>query len=844
MLVSTVVHGEENSPVCIVLPSAENVAAMVAAMASLELLARDLPASRQKYPGDLQPGTRLRLLPNHEVFELGEVDDRCVRLRLVDVRNYRTNGVRVLKREQAHWFEPTDRRYPFGQPGTPIREPPQSHLDTLVGTPLYGNTGLIETRVLLVGTLAGFERFLNEVQVTSSDLSSGRTWTLSEKKAWSLGAVFPIGRLDADGQPCVVHPRGSAGHPLVAIERDLADIRKACLPQQVPVRSRVVVTDRVDAVLKDLDTAGRIAERQRFLLIADARRRGDLEPLRAQGWVVWELSSKDILGAEQHPRKIGCTGVDRSREAADTEGKVTPQFVACDSSELATADAQLARLADWLGGESVADEPWAVDLLDSARWLFFGAASWLSPPRGPAQEECDRLLDRIRGEHDRLARRLGAEASMTLLKFAEAIEEFCKVLRKDEASPKGRHLWLARRDHGGPHHLFVAGSRSAREEADDFFARHGLGIRALSVADLPGTEAHSIVAFSMIRRDAFARLVDPWPSRNMTFLGYDFELDCYRRRLVQRTALRAARVIDVTSRSRMTSWPSSEFTDEQQPAGGSKITVNPTLHRFDLAVGISGRKISIPKAGPNEETDRVTVVRFVGRSWCGMTDEHRVLALDRNPSGASTSVNHVSVKELAPGSRIVVREGHDRDVIRLIAEQMAGKEKYSKVRLQSSLWRQALRAHSASPSEVEQRLSALGVRRNSLTIRQWLFNESLIAPRSEEDILAIAEAFPIRGKTGKDWRACCEAAQKLRALHGRAGFRLTEILVKRCGRMLLEPSETELAIDLSLGFVWILEVASIDADQQDCPSSISNRLQWSDQDWRDRLLEKPLRNTA
>ena len=38
---------------------------------------------------------------------------------------------------------------------------------------------------------------------------------------------------------------------------------------------------------------------------------------------------------------------------------------------------------------------------------------------------------------------------MTLLKFAEAIEEFCKVLKKDEASPKGRHLWVARRDHGG-----------------------------------------------------------------------------------------------------------------------------------------------------------------------------------------------------------------------------------------------------------------------------------------------------------------------------------------------------------------------------------------------------------
>jgi hypothetical protein len=538
--------------------------------------------------------------------------------------------------------------------------------------------------------------------------------------------------------------------------------------------------------------------------------------------------------------------VDRSHEAAHAEAKVTSHFVACDSSELATAHAELARLGDWLGSESVADEPWAADLLDGARWLFFGAASWLSPPRAPAQEECDRLLDRIGGEHDRLARRLGAEASVTLLNFAEAIEDFCKVLNKDETSPKGHHLRLARREHAGAHHLFVAGSRSAREEADDFFARHELGIRAMSVADLPGAEAHSIVAFSMIRRDGFARLVDPWASRNISFLGYDFELDCYRRRLAQRAALRAALIIDVASRNRITSWPSSEFTDERKPGGDLRPAGDPIVHRFDLDLTVenSGRKISIPKAGPNEETDRVAVVRFVGRSWCGMTDEHRVLALDRNPSGASASVNHVSVKELAPGSRIVVREGHDRDVIRLIAEEMAGKVKYSKVRLQSSLWRQALREHSASPSEVVQRLSVLGVRRNPLTIRQWLFNENLIAPRSEEDILAIAEAFPIRGKNEKDWRACCEAAQKLRGLHGRAGFRLTGILVNRCGGMLLEPSDTELAIDLGLGIVWVLEVASIDTDQQDCPSSISNRLQWSDHHWRDQLLETPLRDTA
>jgi hypothetical protein len=67
--------------------------------------------------------------------------------------------------------------------------------------------------------------------------------------------------------------------------------------------------------------------------------------------------------------------------------------------------------------------------------------------------------------------------------------------------------------------------------------------------------------------------------------------------------------------------------------------------------------------------------------------------LSRGGTGANgTSVHHVRVNELAPGTRIILREGGDRDVIRLLAEQRKGEAAYRQLRERASLWRIALRS--------------------------------------------------------------------------------------------------------------------------------------------------------
>jgi hypothetical protein len=78
----------------------------------------------------------------------------------------------------------------------------------------------------------------------------------------------------------------------------------------------------------------------------------------------------------------------------------------------------------------------------------------------------------------------------------------------------------------------------------------------LSVSDpLEAEDPPSIVAFSVMRRGVFEKLIDPWPSPSTLFVGYDFEIDCYTRRLGRREALRASLRLDEERRSRITGLP-------------------------------------------------------------------------------------------------------------------------------------------------------------------------------------------------------------------------------------------------------------------------------------------------
>ncbi|MCK1480543.1 ATP-binding protein [Bradyrhizobium sp. 197] len=853
LVVSTALQTKATDPICIILPSTEHVAQFTAILTSLQCLASDF-SDNQKHFVDryFKPGSSVRILPDGNVFVVGEKSTGLgidgIFLGFTEKETLIGDGRRLTSNGELFRYEPTTRQLPKSKRSIKFNDPERTKVDELAGVRTFGNSGLNKNRIILVGSQKEFGRVLDGLSLVSQDPNQVRK-PLADKFAW--------GNFDENGQPFALYPEGSGGAPLVAIARDLAELERASLHADVEAGSQIVLTDRLEHVLKNLDLANRVGERQRLILFADGRKRADALNLRKNGWKVWEPQPWELLSPVEvaDPTKTGLLGFDRIQHSASAERRPSLAYLPKSARALSSAYELLGKLGEILGAESAVDDLRMQASMETVREIFFSVANWLSVPPSAQLAECSASLQHLRGEQTYVARYLGPDAGSAVGAFADAIESFVTSPRRGGITPKGDALLeLARNAALNPtlKQVLVTGSRQSREEADAFLATNNIDLQCKLATELTdGDEFLSAISFSILRRDMFEKFIDPWPSKEIVLAGYDFEVELYKRRLRARGSQKKRLELNPDVRTSLTSLPATSF-GSPTPATDADLLPDAILDQqsepFEqfsrLGKSDAPRPIRIDVSS-NEQTEDAHIVRFVGQSWMPMAVDYRPVCLVQGGSeGRKSGVEHIEISDLRPGMRIIVREGGEKDVIKAVAQDICGDEKYDRLWKRASLWRDALKSGDSDPSRVARRLQDSGVRRHIVTLRSWVTNPSLIGPRSDDDVLAIAKAFPIEGQSSADWKGCCEAISELRGLHLSAGTRLADHLVTRCGRMLLEPTETETAVEFQLGTVWILEVADVEPATRSAPSGLINRLQWLNNAWQARRYGERLKIMA
>ena len=853
LVASTALNTGYADPICIVLPSTERVAQFTAIAAALECAAVDYENARAQFiERYLKPGASVRSLPEGYVFSVGTktkvLGTEGIYLGYADKETQVGDGRRLVPNDQLFWYEPTQRQLPKSNPTVKPKAPPPTKVDELAGIQCCGNSGLYTNRVVLVGARAEFDRVLEGLDMESA--------VPGDRKGWGrLADTFAWGTFDDSGKPIALSPEGAGGSPLVAIARDLFELERASLAATVEPGSQIILTDRLDMILKNVELANRVGERQRLIVFVDARRRADALLLRRHGWKVWEPSPNELVDEKDDPaNRTGIPGLDRTRRSSLAEYRPAFTYMPKSNSHLASAYAKLGEISDILNAEVVLDDERFQAIGDAVRSAFFRASSWLASPKGENLHDFETVLRRLREERPHVTRILGRSAADALDAYVEDVENFALDCVDAGITPKGDALLQLAKGatNADRKQVLVTGSRQSREEADAFLAANGVDLQCRLASELSdGENFPDVISFSLLRRDMFDKFVDPWPSKAVVMAGYDFEVDIYQQRMRWRTAQKRRLEVDAAVRATLTALPSGAFgpahigaVGEETKNAVDEAAVDP-IDRI-RAVGRDGaRPIRIRELEYGEQAEDAHIVRFVGRSWMPMASDYRPVCLlqtenDRSKSG----VEYVEVADLKPGMRIIVREGGEKDVIRAVAQQGCGAERYNRLWQKASLWRDALHEWGTDPGRIARRLQDCGLQRHIVTLRSWVTNKNLIGPRSEDDVLAIARAFPSPQRTVLDWKECWTAISELRGLHLSAGMRLTDDLVSRCGRMLLEPSETETAVEFNLGTVWILEVAEVDTALRSCPGGIVNHVQWLNSEWQERVFDERLKVMA
>jgi hypothetical protein len=462
--------------------------------------------------------------------------------------------------------------------------------------------------------------------------------------------------------------------------------------------------------------------------------------------------------------------------------------------------------------------------------------------QAPDQDDLARLNENIvvLKKHQRHVERcIGVAAAERICKLSDCANTFVAGLHDGQKTPKGEALLSFARRVSLQTHAFVSDFGRDRERLARFLEANGEeGFLSLTVQGLREVRRHSrLVAFGLVRRDGFARLVDPWPASEITFIGYEFEIEKYETRLRQRNRLRDRLGLNDGPRSRVTGLPSSEFARcrpdvpglPAEPTGATAEGDDRATSGFDRLVGTRRSRVHRPvvsrKAG--ETTVQARYMTFCGTSWAAFTEEHEVLTV-RAIAGSRSSIVEMEVADLVAGTQLIIRESGDKDVIREMAERDIGEQQYIALRERAALWKRAIRRCDLSAHEIARRLAQVGVNRSLATIRGWLKSESRIGPRSKADVLGIAEAFPVEGAGERRWEDCAEAIAEIRGSHLSAGAKLTHILATECENVLVDAAEHEQRVELDFGLVWIVEIAEIDENLSEWPISTVNRLNWSE----------------
>lgn len=816
-LIATILESADK-PCCVVLPDKRGVTLAVSTLVALSRLRQEVPEILRSYASmSFQPGDRVLVHPSGLVYEYGGFFcPEHFRLKVIGKNESRSLTVREVAS-----LEKTIRKMPKGHGNSCLGKPKRTVLGTLVGIPGTVNRNLLRNNVVVLGSKKDFREKIADWTVGVMDCGS--------MLADSVGQVVPFGEISEGGAIQFFDAYVASGEPLIALAALPEELAAYCASAAPKAKS--VIVDDVERLVRNLQAYDSVAERQRLIVVADESQHNSLDILRERGCVIWHVSPDELLLSGGSVRSEGlfrmvlrrasnmrdlvvaaspCTDV--LLDEAATNLSAAAQAVPTDNENPAVRElfitlfGILMSCAEFLGADGNAFASHIGALLDQAVNLLGRAQAWLSPE----------LTEQIR-------------IAISKLRYA------ANSLAGQPITSKGSVLLDSLNNATAGHPLaVVTRSEAKREELRHWMAGRGFSIPVYRVNEvLADQDFEQLVLVTWPSAKRFDRLLRQYAAQRLQILAYAFERHWIK--VYQETYRRSAVSKLTTKRKSILLGFMADLPNDDEADGSTTPESAEVEHPgpFDLPEErFLLRRKSTSHAGETsaefDEPCEAYYVDFVGPTFAYITEGHELSIVNGFISGnraTVAAVYHRSIEELKVGDFVLFREGGDSDIIRFIAEDGMGAKEYAMLRATATRWRAALAGIGKDPKLVWKRLKEAGLSRRLLTVRNWLTDQQMIAPKDFEDVRLLA-------KTAGDEELTAQlsevqaASEQVKSLHIRAGFRLTELLREALPKDIAVPDDREMQLDLGFGKVWIVKVEEIDEATTNCNRWLSNRLLW------------------
>lgn len=633
--------------------------------------------------------------------------------------------------------------------------------------------------------------------------------------------VFYIGQVDCEGIISNVSPGQMSGIPAIVFAPDLYAIRAAA-DDNNPIQSIIIDGSNSNVFVDQLDVLDELIQLNiPIVCITDTANSFELTHLAARGFNVWRWDKNSIT--DQLYDVVPLSSDKKIKNCAIQ----TVIYLKSDGGDISIAMKLLASHRKETEGQS----PQMIKVFERLNNLTFSALRTTIPVSETDGSIADKMLDECQSVID--AEKIYLSENMandyrTIIASLRKVYSYGYVFKKEEM------LQEFLEKHKRENIILIIPEREPKNQIQDYWnswcLRHHIKgyVRIMFPSEYyawPAGESDITVICGWLKQAVMRKIIYGFITETYVVLLYDYEnrwknydLNKWSKALDNsdnKSIIEKAFATDKISVSTI-QYDKADLIVETQGTpdelGEIELILKENKYRqYINSDGHGGRGIvaAIP-------------VNFVGGYLAFYRIGHKVVSATKIILSDANKIETKLPSELRVGDFIVVRES-DKDIVREIADVILENSGKSNKRVLASKWREALEIELlfCSVDDFCEKVKAAGCNKGISTIKKWIEDEEVIAPRSKEDLQILADIT--ENETLIELLdSIYEAAQEVRNAHILAGRKLSEQLKLTLAQELknfddIDPFNFWGAIDIDIegiGSVKVLKIIDLGAEIQ------------------------------
>lgn len=588
--------------------------------------------------------------------------------------------------------------------------------------------------------------------------------------------VFFIGQADYEGNISNVSPGQMSGIPAIVFASDLYAI-SAASEENNQIQSIIIDGSNSHTLQDQLDALDELIKLNiPIVCITDIANSFEIGPLTARGFNVWRWDKDSIT--DQLYDAVPLSSDRKIKNCA----RQTVTYLKADGAEISTVMKFLARHRK----ETKEQSPQMMKMFERLSNLTFSALRTTVPMSDIDADMAEKMLDDC---HEILIKEKTYNLPGTTVDDYEIIiEALRKVYSYGYEFKKEKMLKDFLLEHKTEKIILIIPERSSKQKIQNFWSSWCLQhcvkgyVKVLFPAEYyawPAGDADITIICGWLKRAVMRKLIYGFNTTAYVVLLYDYE-----NRWKNHDSRRWIKALDnsgnksIIEKSFATDKiPVSTVRYEKDISNQEPEEQQDELGEIELILRENKYRQYV-NGGTHSGSDVVQAipVNFVGGYLAFYRTGHKVVAATQIILSDADKIEIKIPSELKVGDFIVVRES-DKDIVRELADVVLENSGKGHLRALASKWREALEIELlfCSVDDFCEKVKAAGCNKGISTIKRWIEDDDVIAPRSKEDLRILAEIT--ENETLLELLdSIFEAAQEIRNAHVLAGRKLSEQL--------------------------------------------------------------------